>query len=100
MRVSFQEIGGFVPIWRGCELDTDTLDDQEASRLRSLVELSGIRDLAGQHLSPAHDVRRISIGVETDAGWLEATFDDVTVPDPVRPLVALLRARSRDLLSE
>jgi hypothetical protein len=37
MRVIFRQIGGFVPVYKGCELDIDTLSADEAARLQVLI---------------------------------------------------------------
>ncbi len=100
VKVSFRQVGGFVPVWKGCELDTASLPPAEATELTGLVEQSGIRRLRDVRLPGAADVATVSIEV-ADAGDAHAvSFHLPAVPEAVKPLLAFLRARSRDLLAD
>jgi hypothetical protein len=98
MRIIFRETGGFVPIFRGCDLDTDDLPVEEAARLAALVEASGILTLRDQQVPGARDVRLLTVALETERASHRVTFDELSVPPSVRPLLDALRARSRTLL--
>ncbi|HZS03020.1 MAG TPA: protealysin inhibitor emfourin [Chloroflexota bacterium] len=100
MKVTFRESGGFAPIFRGCELDTDDLPAEEAAQLQGLVAASGILAMRDARVEAARDVRLYTFGVQTDRGAHEVTFDQLSVPDTVRPLLDLLRAKSRNLLPD
>ncbi|HZS01276.1 MAG TPA: protealysin inhibitor emfourin [Chloroflexota bacterium] len=100
MKIVFRESGGFAPVFRGCELDTDHLSPQEAGQVQSLVDTSGILAMHDRRVQEARDVRLYTFIVETDRGRHRVTFDQLSVPEGVRPLLDLLRAQSRDLLPD
>ena len=97
MRVQFRQSGGFAPIFRGCDLDTETLPADEAHRLEHLIEESGILNLESARVPGARDVRLYEIALERGAGAYEIRFDHLSVPAKARPLLEFLQARSRDL---
>jgi hypothetical protein len=99
MKVSFRESGGFAPILRGCELDTDTLPTDDAARLKALVEASGILTMQTVR-SRGMDIRVYDLTVQTDRGSHQVTFDQLSLPDAARPLLDFLRLHSRDLLED
>ena len=95
MRVKFVQSGGVVGVMRGCELDSASLPPGEARELESLVASSGLL-ASGKFLSTgARDLRLYEIRVERDAGVLQVTFDDETLPAPARPLVSFLRRNAQ-----
>lgn len=100
MRVSFRQVGGFVPVWQGCDLDTAALPAAEAAELQRLVEQSGLRRLRDVRLPGAADVATVTIEVDEDGSPHAVSFHLPLVPEPVKPLLAFLLARSRDLLAD
>ncbi|MFJ1337873.1 protealysin inhibitor emfourin [Pseudomonas caricapapayae] len=90
MKVQLLVSGGFVGISKRCELDTDTLDQQEASELERLVKQSGV-SISGTHLKAgARDVRQYKIVID-DGDQVSVTFDDLSIPQPVGELVDFLQ---------
>ena len=98
MRIRFQEIGGFVPVFKGCELDTDTMSAADAARLQVLIEESGILTVTAGSVSSARDLALYVFTLDTGEGSREVSFDQLSVPASVKPLLAFLLDRSRDLL--
>lgn len=87
MKVRFRQTGGFVSIFMGCDLDTDTLSAAEAGKLLLLVEESGILTLQSAVVPGARDVRYYEISVEQVEVHHEVTFDQLSVPLKVKPLL-------------
>jgi hypothetical protein len=100
VKVSFRQVGGFAPMFLGCELDTAALPAAEAAELGRLVEHSGIRQLPDVRLPGAADVPTASIEVTEGSETHAVSFHLPVIPEAVRPLLAFLLARSRDLLTD
>jgi hypothetical protein len=100
VKVSFRQVGGFAPTFLGCELDTAALSTGDAAELERLVRDSGVRGLRDVRLPGAADVPTVSIEIADGAGTHAVSFHLPAVPEAVRPLLAFLLARSRDLLSD
>jgi hypothetical protein len=98
MRVRFRQIGGFAPVFKGCELDTETLAADEAARLQALIEDGQILHLTARRTPGVHDVRLYDLAIETAQGRHELVFDDLSIPDRAKPLLAFLLDRAHDLL--
>ena len=98
MRVTFRQVGGFAPVFKGCELDTETLSADKSARLQALIEDSGIRNIEGRRTSGARDVHLYTLTVESSQGSHEVTFDDLSIPASAKPLLAFLLDHSHDLL--
>lgn len=93
MRVCLVQSGGFVGAIKRCEVDTTTLDQPEAERVRRLVEESGLRQ-SGQRLSgAATDLRQYELTIEDDTQAVCLTFDDHNVPQSARQLLGYLQKR-------
>jgi hypothetical protein len=100
MRIVFRQHGGFAPVFKGCELDLDQLEPAEAAKIRQLVETSGLLEMTDRRVPGAADVHNYDLHVETERGTHRVSFDALSVPASVRPLIALLRAKSHDLLPD
>jgi len=98
MKVTFRQVGGFVPMFLGCELTTDQLSPAEAAQLRGLVESAGFWTLADVRMRQAADVPTIWITVEDGERTHKVAWSMMCVPDAARGLVAFLRERSHNLL--
>jgi hypothetical protein len=95
MRVTFLQSGGVVGAVRGCELDSGSLQPDEARELESLVLSSGITE-SGEFLSlEGRDLRLYEIRVENGSKVVAVTFDDRTLPEQARPLVSYLRRNAK-----
>jgi hypothetical protein len=100
MKVTFHETGGFVPIARGCTLDTDAMPQPDADTLRTLVAQSGIMTQADFRVERARDVRQVMIRIEDGERSHEVMLDVLGLPQPVMSLIDYLRRHSANLLEE
>jgi hypothetical protein len=98
VKISFHETGGFVPIARGCELDSTTMQPAEAAELSALVQTSDVLNMRDVQLPNAADVVRYSFTIERDDIHHSVKFDGPCLPDELRTLVAFCKARSQPLL--
>jgi hypothetical protein len=96
VRVIFKQTGGFAGLARGCELDVDQLPAEEAARIRALVGQLPSAEPAPPP-AQARDLAHCEITVEEGGTSRHFTATDVTVPDPVRPLIQLLQKHARPL---
>jgi len=98
MRVTYRQMGGFVPMFLGCDLDSDQLPPEEAAQLRGLVESARFWTLEDVRMRQAADMPTIWISVEDGERNHKVAWSMTCVPDPARPLAAFLRGRSHNLL--
>lgn len=91
MKVYFLQSGGFAGLVRQCELDTQTLDAEQARELERLVKESGIA-ASGEYLCEgARDAYQYRITIEEEPPPIVVIFEDGSVPDPARRLVGYLK---------
>jgi hypothetical protein len=95
MKVKFVQSGGYAGLRMGCDLDTDSLPAEEAAMLQSLVEQSGFFQAESGSTPTARDLLNYSIAVETNEGDRQISFDDLSMPDGVAPLVKYLQSRAK-----
>ena len=95
MKVTFRQTGGFGGLSFGADLDTGALPPAEGLRLAELVETSGIRTFAARGPDAGRDLAGYEIVVESDGPTIRATFDDMSVPPALEPLLDFLRERAR-----
>ena len=95
MKVKFGQSGGYAGLRRGCELDTDSLPADEAATLQSLVEQSGILQAKSGRTPTARDLFNYDITIETSQGSHHVSFDDMTMPESVDPLLEYLQDRAK-----
>jgi hypothetical protein len=100
MKITYRRTGGFAPIPVSCSLDTETMPADEAQELVRLVHASGFMKLESRRNSAARDVRLHTIKVEHDAAGKDVSFDDVSIPAEVRPLIQFLQARAKNMLDD
>ncbi|HLO33956.1 MAG TPA: protealysin inhibitor emfourin [Anaerolineales bacterium] len=99
MRVDFQGSGGFANLKLTCHVDTDTLPQAQAEELLKLVQSSGVFDLQQSDVRPAPsggppDVFSYQLSVSAGDRQKTLTFNDVTAPGSLQPLLAWLRTRA------
>ncbi|MCJ8280639.1 MAG: hypothetical protein MJK14_12255, partial [Rivularia sp. ALOHA_DT_140] len=84
MKIKFSQTGGFAGLTRGCELDTQSLPTDEAAKLQSLVEESGIlqSQSSNSNTSNARDAFNYNITIETNDGDEQTiSYDDLNQPE-------------------
>jgi hypothetical protein len=94
MKVRYRQTGGFAGMVLGCELDTEKLSPREAEELARLVQQAAL-DKVGVKKSPrGRDLTNYEIIVEDGGRSTKASFDDMTIPAGVQPLLDFLRSRA------
>ncbi len=97
MKVSFRQSGGFAGLIRGVDLNTATMDAEQAAELEGLVTASGIEGSKKARTHAARDLVQYEITIEQDDQTSKLSFDDKTVPDAAQPLLKYLRAQARPM---
>jgi hypothetical protein len=97
MKIKFRQSGGYAGLRMGCDLDTKLLSPEEATQLESLVNTSGVLQANGDRSENAADLISYEISIETNQGTHQVTFDDLTLPENVLPLLDYLQSRAKPL---
>lgn len=97
MKIKFRQSGGYAGLIRGCELDTNLLPPDEAAQLESLVKKSGILQAKSVHSENAADLINYKITIQTQKDIYQVTFDDLTLPENVLPLLDYLQSKSKPI---
>lgn len=95
MKITFRQSGGYAGLRMGCELDTNLLTLEEATQLESLVEKSGILQIQTALSTNTADLINYEITIETEEGKHQVTFDDLTLPESVVPLLDYLQSHAK-----
>jgi hypothetical protein len=94
MRLSFRQSGGFAGLILGCDLDTEKLPPAEAAELLRLVEQAALDKIGAKTSAKGRDLMNYEIVVVDKGRTKKATFDDMTIPPNVQPLVDFLSRRA------
>lgn len=101
MKLSFRRSGGFAPIFQGCRFDSDTNpEDPDLLQIKALVVSSGIMSEGSKQHPSARDVYLYTFDIDLDGKHHKVTFDQLSVPPKVTPLLEFLLARSKNMLPE
>lgn len=100
MKVAFTKTGGFAPIALGCQLDTDKLSSDEATKLKSLVNQSGVMNMADARVAAARDVHLYTIDITDGDQQHKVKFDQLSIPPSVKPLLDFLGLHAKSLMPE
>ncbi len=101
MKLSFRKSGGFAPIFQGCQFDTEANPaDLEAIQVESLVGASGIMNEQSKRVQAARDVFYYTFDIEMKGQRHKVTFDQLSVPPKVQPLLDYLLARAKNMLPD
>lgn len=100
MKVNFRKTGGYAPVFEGCEIELDKLPPQEAAQLKDLVLSSKILQQTGKRQEAARHVLLYTFDVEDQGQQNKVTFDQLSVPPEVQPLLDFLLERSKDLMPD
>ena len=100
MRIDFECSGGFANLQLTYHGDTDALPQAQAEELLQLVESSGVFDLQQGDVMPTTsgppDVFSYQLSLSGGVRQKTVSFNDVTAPAPLHPLLALLRKLALD----
>jgi hypothetical protein len=97
MKIKFRQSGGYAGLRMGCDLDTDLLSTDEATKLASLVKNSDIMRSKSSRSKNTADVISYQITIETNDGTHQIAFDDLTLPDSAIPLLDYLQNQAQVL---
>jgi Emfourin len=100
MRVHYRVIGGFVPVARGCDLDTAAMARDDAAELETLIRTSGVMTPPILPHIRGADTRTYTIDVQDEGAGQRLTLDALQVWPSLRPLIGFLEAHSEDLLAD
>ncbi|SNQ60463.1 protealysin inhibitor emfourin [Candidatus Methanoperedens nitratireducens] len=95
MRIDFEFSGGYANLRYGYHANTDELPEDVARELLSLVESSGIFKIQQSEVAPTSagppDVFFYRLSLYDAKRRISLSFNDVTAPAALHPLLALLR---------
>ena len=97
LKIRYVQSGGFAGLIRGCVLDAASLAPTAAAVLKRLVEAVLLAKVTTARTQGAADLRVHDFAIETDAGTLHLSFDDLTLPQALKPLVTFLARRSKPM---
>ncbi len=94
MRIVFRQTGGYAGLVLGGELDSSDLDAPEEAALDALLHHDEHRPTTGPPPA-ACDLETYQIGVQEDETTRSFTFDQLSVPEAVIPLLERLVQEAR-----
>ena len=94
MKLRFRQTGGFGGLVLGCDLNTSTLPPTEAQELTRLIKEATLEKIQTRRSEKGRDLQNYEIAVENEI-TAKASFDDMSMPANVRPLLDFLRQRAR-----
>jgi hypothetical protein len=97
MRIQYLRSGGFAGLLRGCSIDVATLAPAAAVLVKGLVRVAQRVKVKTAKTPGAADLPVHEVTIETDAGALHLSFDDLALPKALKPLIAFLGRRSKPL---
>jgi hypothetical protein len=97
LRIRYVQSGGFAGLVRGCTIDAAALGPAAATVLKRLVNAAPLAELKTARSPGVADLLLHDFAIETDAGTLHLSFDDLTLPRALKPLVGFLARRSKPL---
>jgi len=95
MRIRFRQSGGFTGLVRGCCIDTDALPARERDRIERLARSARSleAETPAKHAHTA-DLCQYEITIELGESPSKLAFDDLSVPEPIAPLLDYLLSRA------
>lgn len=97
MRIKFVQSGGYAGLVRGCELDASSLTGDAAESFAFLRNLLKTSDGTIRENSAGKDVTVYQIEIITGDRSDVISFDDMTMPEKLYPLVQILIESSKPL---
>ena len=94
MKIRFRQTGGFGGLVLGCDLETSALPPAEAQELTRLVKQADLEKIHTRRNEKGRDLQIYEIAVENEI-TAKASFDDMSMPAHIRPLLDFLRQRAR-----
>lgn len=97
LRIRYVQSGGFAGLIRGCTLDAAALAPSAAAVMKRLVGAVPLTKMKTVRTQGVADLLLHDFAIETDAGMHHLSFDDLTLPKPLKPLVGFLARRIKPL---
>ena len=94
MKITFRQSGGYAGLTKGGEIDTELLSSDEVQELKSLVVQSGILETQSKQSPNVADAFNYLIIIETRKRTHQVSFDELSLPKEVIPLIDFLENRS------
>lgn len=102
MHIEFETSGGYANIRLAYRGNTDTLPSEVASKLLKLIEISRVFELRQSEITSSDaghpDVFFYKLTLYEGGKKKSLSFNDVTVPDQLKPLLELLQELSWEQL--
>jgi hypothetical protein len=95
MKLRYRQTGGYAGLVLGCDLDTDKLTAGEANELAGLLREAALNKIGVQKSATGRDLANYEIRVKEEGRVTKVTFDDMTIPGNVQPLLNFLRGRAQ-----
>jgi hypothetical protein len=95
MKIRFRQSGGFGGIVLGCDLDVETLPPADAIALSRLIKDAKLAEVGARTNERGRDLTNYEITVEEKGATIKASFDDMSIPPKIEPLLDFLRDRAR-----
>jgi hypothetical protein len=97
LKIRYVQSGGFAGLTRGCALDAATIAPSTASVLKRLVNGVLRAKVKTARTQGVADLLLHEFTIETETGTHRLSFDDLSLPKPLKPLVAFLARRCKPL---
>jgi hypothetical protein len=97
MKIRYREAGGFAGLFRGVDIDTGDLPEEEAQRIDVLVDRAELGKVRVRGPVVARDLMGYEIEIEDEKGRTSLRFDDASIPPTAEELLAYLQARARPI---
>ena len=97
LRIGYVQSGGFAGLIRGCTIDAAALAPAAATVMKRLVEAAPLAKMKTARTQGVADLLLHDFAIETDAGTLHLSFDDLTLPKALKPLMAFLARRCKPM---
>jgi hypothetical protein len=94
MKVRYRQTGGFAGLSLGADLDTDKMPTSEAEELVRLVKQAALDKVGDKKSSGGRDLTNYEIIVDDSGRTIKGSFDDMTIPSNVQPLLDFLNRRA------
>lgn len=100
MKLSFRKSGGFAPIFLGCQFDTEANPGPESMQLETLAKASNILSQTNKRVEAARDVFYYTFEVQDQGKSNKVTFDQLSVPPEVQPLLDFVMQHAKNMLPD
>lgn len=90
MKITLTKSGGIMGMNRVYDVDSTKLTDEQAKKLSQLIDSSKILDLKSKTTAGAADLFYYEFKIDDGKDTTQLHFDDLSLPESVRPLLSFL----------